>query len=182
MEDINGPVITLDYTPYEVKAETEREYFGTVYRWLSRRDYHLYISEEYRQSKGWYWENDDEDANLIMKDGSDKAEITVVTGYKENNYEDGGLTYVMNDCVGAFHNHTHLAAIAPRAYAYSFGLKRLRFMDSDADIYNQNTQLRFYIAEQAFLGCENLEQLQIVQYTTEGANHYEPIRLDQIVG
>ena len=182
VEDLNGAVITLDYTPYEVEAETEREYFGTVYRWLSRRDYHLYISEEYRQSKGWYWENDDEDANLIMKDGSDEAEITVVTGFKENNYEDGGLTYVMNDCVGSFHNHTHLAAIAPRAYAYSFGLKRLRFMDSDADIYNQNTQLRFYIDEQAFLGCENLEQLQIVQYTTRGSNHYEPIRPDQIVG
>ena len=183
VEDLgSGAVITLNYTPYEVEAETEREYFGTVYRWLSRRDYHLYISDEYLQSKYWYFENGDEDANLIMNKNGNKAEITVVTGYNESNYKEGGLTYVMNDCVGSFHNHTHLAAIAPRAYAHSFGLKRLRFMDSDADIYNENTQLRFYIDEQAFLGCENLEQLQVVQYTTEGSNHYEPIRPDQIVG
>ena len=37
-----------------------------------------------------------------------------------------------------------------------------------------------FIDKEAFLDCPNLEQLQIVQYTTEGINHYEALSPDQI--
>ena len=82
------------------EAETERTLWGVTYRYLSRRDYHYYISDEDRVARGWEFESDDSDANLIVKDSNGNAsEITAITGYKESDYNDDGVQ-IHNDLVG----------------------------------------------------------------------------------
>jgi hypothetical protein len=163
------------------EAETERTLWGVTYRYLSRRDYHYYISDEERVARGWEFESDDSDANLIVKDSNGKAsEITAITGYKESDYNDDGVQ-IHNDLVGDWRNHTHLALIAPRAFKNSSALKTLYFKDTDANNYNALLPFEFYICDGAFENCSNFNELKMMQYTTEGSNHWEALTPDQVI-
>ena len=162
------------------EAETERTLWGVTYRYLSRRDYHFYISDEYRLAKGWEFESSDADANLIVKDSNGKAsEITVITGYRESDYNSDGVQ-IHNDLVGDWRNHTHLGLIAPHAFRNSQALKSLYFKDTDANNYNALLPFDFTIETGAFENCTNFKELKMMQYTTRDDNHWEAISPDQV--
>ena len=163
------------------EPETERTLWGVTYRYLSRRDYHFYISDEDRTAKGWTFESDDSDANMIVynADGDAYSEITAVTGYKESDYNNDGVQ-IHNDLVGDWRNHTHLGLIAPHAFAGSMALETMYFKDTDANNYNQRTSFSFFIDQGAFENCPNFRELKMMQYTTRGDNHWEALTPTQV--
>ncbi len=182
IQDVNSPILGLYNDPIRPEPEDDYDIFGTKYIWLSRHDYHLYVSTEWLDENypGWKFENDNTDANMVLTiDGKD-CKASMAIWHFESDYVDGNTAYVMNDLVGNWYGHTHLIGISPRAFGASTALKYVRFIDSDAYLYNQNNKLKMFIDKEAFLDCPNLEQLQVVQYTTEGTNHYEPLTPDQI--
>jgi hypothetical protein len=82
LKDLSHKPSLSVFTKTIPEAETERTLWGVKYRYLSRRDYHFYISDEDRVAKGWTFENDDNDANMIVKNSNnDASEITAVVGY-----------------------------------------------------------------------------------------------------
>lgn len=168
------------YTSAIPEAETERTLWGVKYRYLSRRDYHFYISDEDRVAKGWTFESDDNDANLVVYDSNnDASEITAVVGYDESDSEflvtaDGVQgVQIHNDLVGDWRAHTHLGIIAPHAFRNCTGFERLYFIDTDANNYNALLPFDFMIDVGAFEGCTNFKELMLMQYTTEGDNHWK---------
>ncbi|MBQ4294320.1 MAG: leucine-rich repeat protein, partial [Prevotella sp.] len=168
------------------EAETERTVCGVTYRYLSRRDYHYYISDEDRVAKGWYFEDDDSDANLLVNNSEGNASlVTAVTGYDENDSdfivtEDGVMgVQIINDLVGDWHKHTHLGLIAPHAFRNCTKLEKLYFKDSDANVYNALMPFDFSISEGAFENCANFQEMMMMQYTTEGNNHWEGLKPGQ---
>ena len=180
LKDMNFKPSLGAYTTPIPEAETERTLWGVTYRYLSRRDYHFYISDEYRLAKGWEFESSDADANLIVKDSNGKAsEITVITGYRESDYNSDGVQ-IHNDLVGDWRNHTHLGLIAPHAFRNSQALKSLYFKDTDANNYNALLPFDFTIETGAFENCTNFKELKMMQYTTRDDNHWEAISPDQV--
>lgn len=182
LEDVVGkPILTIQTNPIP-EAETERTQWGVTYRWLSRGDYHFYFSDETVKARGWHFENGDVktddntwDDNLLLYNADGNAsELTVITGYDESDYNDDGVQ-IHNDLVGVWANHTHLAMIAPRAFNNSSALKTLYFKDTDANNYNTLTPFDFEIGNEAFANCPNLTEIKMMQYTTEGDNHWEKL-------
>ena len=183
IQDVSSPTLSLYGDPIPAQANGYYDIFGTKYLWLSRADYHLYVSNEWlNENYNWYFkdEEDDKDALLILRIDGEECLATMAIWHFESDYQDGNTALIMNDLVGNWHKHTHLIGISPRAFGASTALKYVRFIDSDAYLYNQNSKLKMFIDKEAFLDCPNLEQLQIVQYTTEGKNHYEALSPDQI--
>ena len=163
------------YTSSIPEAETERTLWGVTYRYLSRRDYHFYISDEDRVAKGWTFESDDNDANMVVYDSNNNAsEITAVVGYKESDYNSDGVQ-IHNDLVGDWRAHTHLGMIAPHAFRNSSALQTMYFKDTDANNYNTLLPFDFFIDQGAFEGCFNFSELKMMQYTTKGDNHWEAL-------
>ncbi|MBP3251492.1 MAG: leucine-rich repeat domain-containing protein [Prevotella sp.] len=181
LQDVTEPVRLVIETNAIPAAETERTLWGVTYRYLSRQDYHYYFSDETVGAKGWHFENDtDPKANLLAYDANgDASEITVVTGYKESDYNDDGVQ-IHNDLVGDWRAHTHLAMIAPRAFNNSSALKTLYFKDTDANNYNALLPFDFEIGNEAFANCPNLTEVKMMQYTTEGTNHWEGLAPAQV--
>ena len=182
IQDVSSPILGLYNDPIRPEPEDDYNIFGTKYIWLSRHDYHLYVSNEWLNENypSWHFEDNDADANMVLTIDGEDCKATMAIWHFESDYVDGNTAYIMNDLVGNWYGHTHLIGISPRAFGASTALKYVRFMDSDAYLYNQNNKLKMFIDKEAFLDCPNLEQLQIVQYTTEGINHYEAMTPDQI--
>ena len=182
LKDLSKIPTIVNETYYDFpEAETERTLWGVTYRYLSRRDYHYYVSNEDVQAKGWKFENDDADANLVVYNSEGKAsEITAVTGYDESSFNSDGVQ-IHNDLVGVFRNHTHLGLIAPHAFRNSSALKTMYFKDTDANNYNTLFDFDFFIDEGAFENCQNFTELKMMQYTTRGDNHWEDIKPTQVV-
>ena len=168
------------YTSAIPAAETERTLWGVKYRYLSRRDYHFFISDEDRVAKGWTFEDDDNDANMVVYDSNnDASEITAVVGYDQTASDflvtaDGVQgVQIHNDLVGDWRAHTHLGIIAPHAFRNCTGFERLYFVDTDANNYNTLLHFDFMIDVGAFEGCTNFKELMLMQYTTRGDNHWD---------
>ena len=180
LKDLSHQPSLNAYTSAIPAAETERTLWGVKYRYLSRRDYHFYISDEDRVKKGWTFEDDDNDANMVVYDSNnDASEITAVVGYDQSDSEflvtaDGVQgVQIHNDLVGDWRAHTHLGIIAPHAFRNCTGFERLYFIDTDANNYNALLPFDFMIDVGAFEGCTNFKELMLMQYTTLGDNHWE---------
>ena len=180
LQDVTGPITLHIETGNIPEAETERTLWGVTYRYLSRKDYHYFVSDETVAAKGWKFESDANDANLVVYDaGGNASEITAITGYKESDYNDDGVQ-IHNDLVGVFRAHTHLGLIAPRAFANSHALKTLYFKDTDANTNNALLPFDFMIGDEAFKNCPNLTEVKMMQYTTKGDNHWEALKASQV--
>ena len=76
--------------------------------------------------------------------------------------------------------HSRLGIIAPRAFANSTKLKSLYFKDTGSSVYNALLDFDFMIDEEAFKNCPNLEEIKMMQYTTEGTDHWEALKPEQV--
>ena len=180
LQDVTGPISLHVETAGIPTAETERTEWGVTYRYLSRKDYHYFVSDETCQAKGWRFESDANDANLVVYDANNNAsEITAITGYDESDYNEDGVQ-IHNDLVSNTQAHTHLGLIAPRAFANSNALKTLYFKDTDAALYNALLPFDFMIGDEAFKDCPNLTEVKMMQYTTEGDNHWTALTPSQV--
>ena len=180
LQDVTGPVHLYISSESIPAPEDEKTLWGVTYRYLSRLDYHYYVSDELCKAKNWVFESDKSDANLVVYDGDGNASlITAITGYDEDDYDSDGVQ-IHNDLVKNIRSHTHLGLIAPRAFKGSEALKSLYFKDTDGTFFNALTDFDFFIDEEAFKDCPNLEEIKMMQYTTRGDNHWEALKADQV--
>ena len=164
----------------------ERERMGINYRYLSNRDYLLYLSEETCQQKSYQF---DSDGYLFVYDpDGTKTYITAVTGCDPDdelfqNYVTSGWIWsthqyegsiVMNDLVADLWEHTHLAVIAPHAFQGVTQLKKLVFASNDASKFRSDCMIApdFHIGERAFEGCTNLSEL-VMMYYNHKTEHWD---------
>ena len=160
-----------------VKPTDERTMDGTKYRYLSKRDYHLYITDEMCRQRGYEF---DENGNLYKKVGNSKAWITAVVGWESGKIPADGAQ-IHNDLSGVLHDYTLMACIAPHAFKGCTELKTLYFKDTDANNYTAQDKLHFVIGDSAFANCPNLTEIKMMQYTTEGSNHWEALKPEQVI-
>ncbi len=179
LNDMKRQPFISNATDAAPSARLERELEGTRYRYLTRADYHLYMSDEHVAAKGYEFENGDADAYLLKKIDGTKCYITAVTGVNVDDIPNDGAQ-IHNDLAGFWRDHTLLGCIAPRAFKNCSGLKTLYFKDTDANNYNTLAGFDFFIGEQAFANCPNFKELKMMQYTTRGDNHWEGLIPDNV--
>ena len=123
--------------PQTVKSNAER--YGVNYRYLSKRDYLLFMSDSLREARGYKF---DSEGSLYVTDaeGTDTW-VTVVWNcnpdemndyfyrdgwfWKDKNFEG---CIIFNDLVADSWLHSHLFAIAPRAFQGVKQLKHVMFL------------------------------------------------------
>lgn len=186
---ISTPSIQMVSEPYAEDDDT-RTIEGVVYTYLKAGNYSKYISDVTMANKGWEIDGHDIDSYLVVKDADgNTSKITAVTGFDKSDWsqESSGLAKgvkIINDLVGTWYGHTHLGVIAPRALKGVFtaesGLTSLYFSDSDANNYNALLPFDFVVGEEAFADNPALEQIAMMQYTTEGTNHWDVIKSGQV--
>lgn len=168
------PSLSIETTKPTPKMERTMD--GTSYLYLSRSDYHLYLSDEWCQKKGFYL---NKDGWLVKKVSDKEIFVTVVNGWDKGNIPSDGAQ-IHNDLSGYVHDYTLMACIAPYAFKGCTELKTLYFKDTDANAYNAQTPFDFIIGDMAFADCPNLTEIKMMQYTTEGSNHWEALTSDQV--
>ena len=165
------------YINYMQKPSQERTMDGTVYRYLSRSDYHLYLTDEICQQKRYHFA-DNGDLFFWDKNGN-HVWVTAVVGWESGKIPSDGAQ-IHNDLVGWFKEHTLTACIAPRAFKGCSELKTLYFKDTDANNNKAATPFDFIIGDSAFADCPNLTEVKMMQYTTTGDNHWEALKQNQV--
>ena len=174
------PVIQIATSMPE--ARTMHTIQGVKYRYLSSRDYKLYLSDELCRQKGWTLDNKEYLVGYD-KDG-DKLYITAAVGYEGdiNKNMNGAWiwntaftgTILTNDCVGAWTDRTHLAVIAPRAFKGCTDLKKVTFQSDDgSDIYKAVHGPDFIIGREAFADCPNLTEFIMMYYNRTGTDKWD---------
>ena len=176
LRDINHtPAFHIN--PSMIEAKMEREMDGTLYRYLYRHDYHLYISDEEIAQKSYHF---DENGELFKWDADgNHVWITAVVGWKGDKIPSDGAQ-IHNDLSGWFRDHTFMGVIAPHAFDGCLELNTLYFKDTDANNYNASAGFDFIIGDKAFANCPNLTEVKMMQYTTRGDNHWEALSPGQV--
>ena len=168
---------SFTYINYMPKATLERTMDGTKYRYLSRSDYHLYLSDEVIAQKSYHF---DDDGELFKWDAKgNHVWITAVVGWEPGKIPSDGAQ-IHNDLSGWGRDYTFMGVIAPHAFEGCTELKTLYFKDTDANNYNARAGFDFIIGKNAFANCPNLTEIKMMQYTTEGDNHWEALSPDQV--
>ena len=179
LQDVSGPIF-LYISEKSIPAGKEYTEQGVKYRYLTKSDYHYYVSDEVRMAKRWVFHSDDD---LVFYDGNgDAAHITAVVGYDKNAFPSDGVP-IINDIaefITSGRKHTRLGIIAPRAFAGCSELQTIYFKDTNSSFYDALVGFDFMIDEAAFKGCPNLRELKMIQYTTKNLDHWEVLKPSQV--
>ena len=171
-------------TSLPASPQSNRQRYGINYRYLSRNDYKLFMSDSLFQARGYHF---DKDGLCYFYDGKGTMTyLTVVWNCDanaetfQNFFRDGWFQdkdyegcIIDNDLVSDAWEHTHLFAIAPRAFLNVSNLKRIVFKsDIDPTLRgNATVGLDVAIQEQAFKGS-GLEEL-VMMYRNEKSEQWE---------
>jgi len=177
-EGISDEVMLDDSTVVEARKAPRRapsddytySYKGVTYTYITENNYTKFfnLNSHKPADYGWYTNKDGWYVN---------AEGDYITAAKLD-YESmpsNGEVYILNDLVGFFKDHTHLGCIADQACWGSSALRRVYFQDCAALTYTANTDFYFFIGDLAFANCENLEEVNLMQWITSGSNHWEAL-------
>ena len=145
-------------------------YKGVKYTYISANNWKAYFDQNMHTptTYGWY---ENEDGWYVDSYGN----YLTAASIDEQSVPENGEVYILNDLVGFFTNHTHLACIADNGFTGESKVKRIYFQDADAQTYNANSAFQFFIGHKAFANAPNLEKIDMMQYTTHGTNHWEPM-------
>ena len=145
-------------------------YKGVKYTYITENNYTRYFNTGVHKPSdyGWYTDADGWYVN------AEKAYITAAS-IDADNFPSNGEVYIVNDLVGFFAGHTHLGCIADNGFRYMPGVRRVYFQDCAAMSYTANSDFYFFIGDKAFADCENLEELNLMQWTTSGSNHWQAL-------
>ena len=145
-------------------------YKGVKYTYITENNYTRYFNTGVHKPSdyGWYTDKDGWYVN------AEKAYITAAS-IDADNFPSSGEVYILNDLVGFVTDHTHLGCIADNAFWGMPGVRRIYFQDCAALSYTANSDFYFFIGDKAFADCENLEELNMMQWTTSGSNHWEAL-------
>ena len=174
------PVIQIATSMPE--AKTQHTFFGVKYRYLSSRDYKLYLSDELCRQKGWTLDNKE---YLVGYDSDgDKLYITAAVDWagEINKKIDGAWmwntafegTILQNDNVAGSFDRTHLAVIAPRAFKGCKDLKKIAFQSDEGHAFFKTIHAPdFIIGEEAFADCPNLTEFIMMYYNRTGTDKWD---------
>ena len=145
-------------------------YKGVKYTYITEYNYTRYFNTAVHQPSdyGWYT-----DAEGWLVSG-ENAYITAAS-IDADHFPSSGEVYILNDLVGFITDHTHLGCIADNAFRFMSGVRRVYFQDCDAMSYTANSDLNSFIGDKAFADCENLEEVNLMQWTTSGDNHWQAL-------
>ena len=177
LSDVKAKPLLAIITSMPEPVQGNRKLGGIIYRYLSKRDCILFMSDSLRQARGYRFDDDGE-CFVFDKDGT-KNWVTVVWScdasdqFFKTSFRDGWFweddeyegTIIHNDLVAESWEHTHLFAIAPRAFQNVKELKRLVFI-SNGEVHLRSDcqmQLDVMIQEQAFKDS-GLEELIMMYY------------------
>lgn len=146
------------------------KYKGVKYTYITEHNYTRFFNPNVHKPSdyGWYTDADGWYVN------AEKANITAAS-IDADNFPSSGEAYIINDLVGLFKDHTHLGCIADNGFRYMPGVRRVYFQDCDAMSSTANSDFYFFIGDKAFADCENLEEVNMMQWTTSGDNHWEAL-------
>ena len=145
-------------------------YKGVKYTYITEHNYTRYFNTNVHKPSDYGWYLDAEGWYV----NAEKAYITAAS-IDADNFPSSGEVYILNDLVGFFKDHTHLGCIADNAFRYMSGVRRVYFQDCGALSYTANSDFYFFIGDCAFGDCENLEEVNLMQWTTSGSNHWETL-------
>ena len=167
----DGTTVTARMLPKRAPAEDYTyTYKGVKYTYITENNYTRYFNTSVHKPSDYGWYTDAEGWYV----NAEKAYITAAS-IDADNFPSSGEVYIVNDLVGFFNGHTHLGCIADNAFRYMPGVRRVYFQDCDATSYTANSDFYFFIGDCAFADCENLEEVNLMQWTTSGTNHWQAI-------
>ncbi len=143
-------------------------YKGVKYTYITENNYTRYFNTSVHKPSDYGWYTDAEGWYV----NAEKAYITAAS-IDADNFPSSGEVYILNDLVGFFKGHTHLGCIADNAFWGMPGVRRIYFQDCGAMSYTANSDFYFFIGDKAFANCDNLEEVNLMQWTTSGSNHWE---------
>ena len=180
LSDVKAKPSLAIITSMPKPVQSNRERGGITYRYLSKNDYILFMSDSLRQARGYRFDDDGE-CFVFDKDGT-RNWVTVVWSCDasdsnfETTFKDGWFweddeyegTIIYNDLVADSWEHTHLFAIAPRAFQNVKKLKRLVFISNLSSSFRDDCkmQLDVTIQEQAFKDS-GLEELVMMYFNRD---------------
>lgn len=167
----DGTVVKAQRLPKRApKDDYVYTYKGVKYTYITEHNYTRYFNTSIHtpQDYGWYVDAEGWFVN------AEKAYITAAT-IDADNFPSSGEVYILNDLVGFVTDHTHLGCIPDNAFRFMSGVRRVYFQDCDAMSYTANSDFYFFIGDKAFADCENLEEVNLMQWTTSGDNHWQAL-------
>ena len=146
------------------------KYKGVKYTYITEHNYTRYFNTAVHKPGDYGW-------SLDANGWYVSAPNTYVTAASidADDFPSSGEVYILNDLVGFFKGHTHLGCIADNAFWGMPGVKRIYFQDCAAASYSANSFFDFFIGDKAFANCENLEEVNLMQWTTSGTNHWQAL-------
>ena len=145
-------------------------YKGVKYTYITENNYTRYFNTSVHKPSdyGWYLDSNGWYVNA-------ERDYITAASIDADNFPSSGEVYIINDLVGLFTGHTHLGCIADNAFWGMPGVRRIYFQDCDALNYSANTDFYFFIGDKAFANCENLEEVNMMQWTTSGSNQWQAL-------
>ena len=167
----DGTVVTPRRAPQRAPQDDYvYTYKGVKYTYITENNFSRFFNINVHKPSDYGWYTDDEGWYV----NAEKAYITAAS-IDANNFPSSGEVYIINDLVGFFTGHTHLGCIADNGFRYMSGVRRIYFQDCAAMSYTANSDFYFFIGDCAFGDCENLEEVNLMQWTTSGSNHWEAL-------
>lgn len=145
-------------------------YKGVKYTYISENNWNRYFDTNMHTPTSYGW--------WVTEDGwyvDPNGNYLVAASIDEESVPEDGEVYILNDLVGYFTSHTHLACVADQGFTGESKVKRVYFQDADAQAFNASSLFQFFIGHKAFANAPNLEKIDMMQYTTRGTNHWEPM-------
>ena len=167
----DGTVVKMRKTPQRAPVEDYvYTYKGVKYTYITENNYKRFFNTNVHQPSDYGWYTDAEGWYV----NAEKAYITAAS-IDADNFPSSGETYILNDLVGFFSSHTHLGCITDNGFRYMPGVRRIYFQDCAATSYTANSDFYFFIGDCAFADCANLEEVNMMQWTTSGDNHWQAL-------
>lgn len=172
----DGTVVTARRLPRRAPDEDYTyTYKGVKYTYITGNNYTRFFDTSVHQPWDNTYQYRFDDDGWLRYHGYEGAPYIVAATIDEESIPDNGEVFILNDLVGYFKSHTHLACVADQGFSGKSKVKRVYFQDSDAWSYNSNTDFMFFIGHRAFNNAPQLEKIDLMQYITKGTNHWEPM-------
>ena len=172
----DGTVVTARRLPRRAPDEDYTyTYKGVKYTYITGNNYTRFFDTSVHQPWDNTYQYRFDDDGWLRYHGYSGAPYIVAATIDEESVPDNGEVFILNDLVGYFKSHTHLACVADQGFSGKSKVKRVYFQDSDAWSYNSNTDFMFFIGHRAFNNAPQLEKIDLMQYITKGTNHWEPM-------
>ena len=172
----DGTVVTARRLPRRAPDEDYTyTYKGVKYTYITGNNYTRFFDTSVHQPWDNTYQYRFDDDGWLRYHGYEGAPYIVAATIDEESVPDNGEVFILNDLVGYFKSHTHLACVADHGFSGKSKVKRIYFQDSDAWSYNSNTDFMFFIGHRAFNNAPQLEKIDLMQYITRGTNHWEPM-------